>query len=110
VGDMYHSLEAVIDLIHPRRRPKVIELLNEHTVHKTDYEHRIYRCHQCGGLRNVFWTRIVYDNVKAYETLYQCGQCCKPMMYINEPHHLNSRMCPCCGEKKLRISEDGFWH
>jgi hypothetical protein len=44
IGFRHYALEAVIDLIHPRIRKRVLKLLHEHEVHETDYEHRIYRC------------------------------------------------------------------
>lgn len=105
-GNRHSSLEAVIDQIHHMRRTKVLKLLNEHTVHETGYEHRIYRCECCGQLRNSFWAKIVYDDDEVYETNFQCGKCHKPMTNMSDHNQLRNESCPCCGNKKLRVVED----
>ena len=109
VGMEYYSLEAVIDLIHPKRRSKVLKLLHECTVHETDYEYRIYRCEVCGNLRSAFWAKIVHDDDEIYETQFLCGECRKPMEQISNPLQLKTKPCPSCGENKLHVAEDMLW-
>ena len=106
VGFMYQSLEDVIDLIHPERHPQALKLLKKHKVRETVYERRIYRCERCGQLRNVFWVKIMYDDKEIYETDFQCGECQKHMLRINDPLQINSYPCPSCGRIKLRVEVD----
>ena len=98
-------LETMLIHAHPRRRSKILELMNEHMVHASAYEDRIYRCRRCGQLRNSFWIRIAYDGGEIYETNCLCGNCRKAMESVDDHLQLNGQACPCCGEKQLRIAD-----
>ena len=106
---MPRSIEYAFSQIHPKRRSKLLKLMNEHSVHASDYEHRVYRCEQCGQLRNAFWIKLVYDEGKIYETTCLCAKCHEGMVNLSDYHQLNNKSCPCCGEKKLHVIEDFFW-
>ena len=105
-SDGDNSIEAAIDQLHHMRRPKVLKLLNEHKVHVTDFDHRIYRCGACGLLRNSFWIRIIYDDDQVYETGFLCGKCQRPMTQVREHHQLNNIPCPCCNVENLKVTMD----
>ena len=105
----YYSLEAVINKIHHKRRPKVLSILNDHEVHETEYEHRIFVCPKCGNLRDAFWAKIVYDDDEVYETEFKCKGCNRIMKPVREPIMLKGKRCPTCGEMGLHVQEDMLW-
>jgi DNA-directed RNA polymerase subunit RPC12/RpoP len=109
VGMMYSSLDQVINLLHYTRRKKVLGILNDHEVHETDYEHRIFECPKCENLRGAFWAKIFYDNDQTYETEFICRECNKRMEPVLEPKQLRGNRCPNCGERRLNITEDILW-
>ena len=107
-GPKYSSLKAAIDQLHHMRGPKVLELVNEHEVHETDFDHRIYHCRSCGQLRNSFWVRIVYDDDQVYETHFLCGKGHRPMKPIREYCQLTKIPCPCCNANKLVVTTEAL--
>jgi len=108
VGKSCKTLEDAISKVHPRRRSKILDLLDQHTVHEADFEHRIYLCEQCGEGRNVFWVKIIYDDDQIYETEYRCDRCHKTMVNISEQIK-ESKTCPYCGSDNLRCVEGLLW-
>ena len=109
VGMNYSSLSEVLNLIHHSRRQKVLKILNDHEVHETDYEHRIFECPHCENLRSAFWAKIVYDNDQIYETEFMCRDCNKRMEPVMDPEQLRGNRCPICGERGLNVTEDMLW-
>ena len=108
VGKSYKTLKDAIGKVHPKRRSMILELLDKHTVHDSDFEHRIYLCEQCGESRNSFWVRIVYDDDQNYETEFRCNRCNKDMVNISDQIH-HTKTCPCCGSDNLSCAEGLLW-
>lgn len=111
IGMMYSSLENVIDLLHYTRRPKVLDILNNHAVADTDYSHELYHCPRCHRLYERFHVKIIYivdDEEKVYETSYACPKCKTPMQIITEDD-LPQIPCSSCGEKALQVIETMCW-
>lgn len=108
LGKSHKTLEDVIAKVHPKRRSKIIELLEKHTVRETDFEHRIYLCEQCGESRNSLWVKILYDNDQIYETQFKCDRCNKAMVNISGQIK-ESKACPCCGSDNLSYAEGLLW-
>jgi hypothetical protein len=108
VGKSCKTLKDAIDRLHPRRRSKILELLNDHTVHESDFEHRIYLCEDCGESRNSFWVSIVYDDDRIFETRFKCDRCNKTMVNISDQIKIN-KTCPCCGSDHLSCTEGLLW-
>ena len=69
VGFAYSSLENVIDLVHHKRRPIIQDILDNHEVGGTQYEHALFACKKCGELYGRFYVRIEYDDGKVYESV-----------------------------------------
>ena len=108
VGKSYKTLQDAIDKIQPKRRSKVIELLEKHTVLETDFEHRIYLCERCGESRNSFWVKIVYDDDQVYETESRCNKCNQAMVNISDQIKDN-KVCPYCGSDNLICADGLLW-
>ena len=108
LSNSINTLKDVLVKVHPKRRSKILELLDKHTVHEADFEHRIYLCEQCGEVRNPFWVKIVYDDNQIYETQFKCVRCHKTMLNITDQIKKN-KACPCCGSDNLRYAEDLLW-
>ena len=100
------SLDSVVTQFHPKRRPAVIKLINDHTIHRSDFEYRVYYCKKCGQLRNSFWTRIIYDDGELYQTNCLCWKCDKPMTKMSDYSQIEGKQCPCCEEETLRVREN----
>lgn len=108
VGKSIETLRDALVKVHPKRRSKILALIETHIVHKADFEHRIYRCEQCTEVRNPFWVKIVYDNDRIYETRFTCASCHKTMVNITDQIKSN-KACPCCGSDNLSYAEGLLW-
>ena len=86
----------------------ILELLDKHKVHESNFEHRINLCEQCGESRNSFWVRIIYDDDQIYETEFKCDRCHKTMVNISDQIK-GSKTCPCCGSENLSCAEVLLW-
>ena len=62
VGFMYSSLENVIDLISPKRKEKVLNILQDKLVQNVTYEHKLFACPKCNNLMSRFNFSITYDD------------------------------------------------
>lgn len=108
VGKSCKTLEDVICKVHPKRRSKIIDILKNHSVHESYFEHRIYLCNSCGENRNSFWVRIIYDDDRVFETRFKCDKCHKTMLDISNQVKL-TKTCPCCGSDYLSFAEGLLW-
>jgi len=62
IGFMYSSLENVIDLISPKRKEKVLNILQDKLVQNVTYEHKLFACPKCNNLMSRFNFSITYDD------------------------------------------------
>ena len=108
VGKSCKSLKGALGKVHPRRRSKIIDILESHKVHESYFEHRIYLCEGCGESRNPLWLRIIYDDDQVYETEFRCDRCQKTMLNISDQVK-QTKTCPCCGSDNLSCAEDMLW-
>ena len=109
VGMMYSSLENVIDCVDHLRRAEVLEMLQNHKVEKSDYEHKLYGCKNCAGLYAKFYVKIDYDDGKVYETDFKCGKCKSSLVEIEDINAVGNRPCPSCNQKTLQVEESILW-
>jgi hypothetical protein len=109
VGFLYSSLRSVMNVIHYKRRPLISEILDNHDVHATDYEHRIYRCPKCNRLYERFYVKILYDQNDVYETIFRCGKCRITLEQVKDEMEASSYPCAFCGQKALLVKEDLLW-
>ena len=108
VGKSCKTLKDVIGKIHPKRRSKIIDILENHSVHESNLERRIYLCERCGESRNSFWVRIVYDDDQIYETQFKCDRCHMTMVNIGEQIR-KTKVCPCCRSDNLNCIDGLLW-
>ena len=108
VSKSIKTLKDALVKVHPKRRLKVFELLDDHTVHDADFEHRIYLCQHCGDVRNPFWVKIVFDDDSIYETEFKCVRCHNAMVNVTDQIK-QSKACPCCGSDKMSYAEGLLW-
>lgn len=109
IGFAYSSLENVIDRVHPKRRPKVIEVLKSHDVEACDYAHALYRCGNCAGLYGRFYVRIEYDGGKVYESVFKCPRCRAILERLPDDVEPPPLRCPSCGRRNLEVSWGPLW-
>ena len=109
IGELYSSLENVIDCIHYRRRPEILDILQNHKVDQCGDEHKLYGCTNCAGLYERFYVKIDYDGGKIYETDFKCGKCKNKLVEIEDIGEVKSRPCPKCSQKTLRVHEHLNW-
>ena len=109
IGFAYHSLENVIDQVDRRRRARVLDILKKHHVIGTHYEHRFYRCDECGGLSNRFYVRIRYDDDRLYETVFKCGKCGIALSEVTTEEALRGTECPECKNGILEVRSSVMW-
>jgi DNA-directed RNA polymerase subunit RPC12/RpoP len=106
VGMRHSSLENVIDLIHYKRRRKVLNVLREHPTARSTYEHKLYRCNKCGGFYGRFWAKIEDRGTVLFETVFKCSKCRKELAEIktipmDNTGRITSYSCPKCHKKSL---------
>jgi len=109
VGMLYESLENVMHIIHHTRRRTIKDVLENHAVHKTEYEHRLYHCAKCSGLFERFYVLIHYDRDQAYETLFKCQKCKKNIEPIDDSDKISQIACAKCGRKALKVVPSMLW-
>lgn len=109
IGELYSSLENVINCIHYRRRPEVLDILQNHKVDQCYYEHKLYGCSNCAGLYERFYVKINYDDGKVYETDFMCGKCKTALVEVKDIGEVNNRPCPECSQQTLRVHEHLDW-
>ena len=116
IGMLYSSLEEVIDLVHYRRRKKILDILRNHKVIKDEYrwdnpfyEHRLYRCFNCNRLYGKFYVKIEYDDNKVYETKFKCSKCKNELKAVEDEKNVKKYPCPECNKKEFSIQEMGLW-
>jgi DNA-directed RNA polymerase subunit RPC12/RpoP len=108
-GFMYSSLKNVLNLVHHKRRRRISEILNNHDVLDTEYEHRLYRCPECNRLYGRFYVKIFYDGDRVYETNFQCATCRTPLEHVQNEMETASYPCAFCGQKSLSVIEGLLW-
>jgi hypothetical protein len=109
VGMLYFSLENVVGQLHPSRRARVLDILTDHSVEKTDYWKALYRCEKCGRFYNRLYARIEYDDGKVYETRYKCPKCRRLLKEVPGDFDPTTVACPSCGESCLEVQGDILW-
>ena len=107
VGMMYWSLENVISQVSPARRKEVRDILQNHDVIGTSYEHKLFICLNCNTLGERFDYSINYDGGLIYEPYFRCSECRTKLVPLEEP--INSLRCSKCGEATLTSNETVMW-
>ena len=107
IGFMYSSLENVIDLISPKRKEKVLNILQNEEVHTVDYGHELFVCPKCNTLASRFEFLISYNNGKTYGPYFRCPECRLKLVLLKEP--IENIPCPKCGDRTLTQFEAYMW-
>jgi DNA-directed RNA polymerase subunit RPC12/RpoP len=108
IGMMYSSLEAVLDLVVPRkRREKIREILRTADPGSTEYSHRLYACPQCNALHQRFHIKICKENRAVYEPRFRCGTCWSSLVPAGDD--VSQYCCRFCGSKALEQSGWLMW-
>lgn len=117
VGMLYFDLRHVINCIHYRSRKTVVEILDNHSVHSIEFEHRLFECPRCDTLHSRFHVRIVYDEGQIYETHFKCRRCRSQLRpaertgeaFLEYARAVDSYSCRKCGEKALETNGVVLW-
>jgi len=107
VGMMYGSLENVITQVSPARREEVIDILRNHAVEGTEYEHKLFICPNCNNLGERFDYSIFYDDGQLYEPYFRCSECRTKLVPLEES--IKAIRCSRCGESTLASHETVMW-
>jgi phage FluMu protein Com len=104
----YAGLIYVMDRIHHKRRAIIKDILNNHMICDTEYEHDLFHCEKCGKLYERFYVRIEYDDNEVYESVFKCKQCQTILRRVPEEDH-RSLECPSCKQATLTTNEYLDW-
>jgi predicted RNA-binding Zn-ribbon protein involved in translation (DUF1610 family) len=107
VGMLYHSLEAVIRLVSPRRRVRVLDILHDEKVDDVAYGHALFVCPRCGTLADRFDFSISYGGGRHYRPYFRCGKCRAILSRAQEP--VDNYPCPACGQLALSSATALLW-
>jgi len=107
VGFAYLSLEAVIEVVPPAEQPLVLEILNDHYVESTDFEHSLYTCPNCHALEEHFYYRVVYDDGQILQSEYRCDRCGTRL--DRTTREVSAYPCPVCGHTTLTKEVFIWW-
>ncbi len=108
IGMMYSDLRKLLHLFHFSRRSIIQQILDEHDVQDTHYEHKAYRCEKCGQFHERFYAKIEYDGNKTYETVFKCPKCRKKLEDVGYKD-IAVYPCPSCRKKTLTAQETISW-
>ena len=107
IGFMYSSLENVIDLVSPKRKEKVLNILQRKDVHDITYEHKLFICPKCNHIKSRFDFSITYGDNQEYKPYFQCSECRKKLVPLKKP--IESIPCPNCDKKTLIQNASIMW-
>ena len=107
VGFMYSSLEKVIRFTSGNIRIKLQDIVSNHTVTYSDYEHRALACPSCNTLHERFYVRVNYDSDKLFETTFNCGKCRAGLVEMNKL--VGEFSCGKCGGQSLEELPGIMW-
>jgi hypothetical protein len=109
VGMEYSSLESVMNLLLPKDRTQIQQILDNHSVSSREWAHAVFVCNQCNGLYNKFYVRLTYDRDRVYETQLFCTRCGNRLTRLNSLGEIRHSACPKCGRGSLEFREDYLW-
>ena len=107
VGFMYSSLENVIRFTSSTTRTKLQDIVSNHTVINSDYEHRVLACPNCNTLHERFYVRVIYDEGEVFETIFRCGKCRAGLVEMNKL--VGKYSCSKCGNQSLEEFPGIMW-
>ena len=99
VGFMYSSLDQVIRFTSGNIKTKLQDIVSNHTISNSEYEHRVLVCPSCNTLHGRFYVRVDYDTGKVFETSFKCGKCRTGLVEMNKS--IGEYRCEKCGDKSL---------
>jgi hypothetical protein len=115
-GFRYADLLSVINLVPPRIRKKVADILETHSIQSTEFCHELFVCPKCSRMTGRFYYRIEYDHGKVLESSYRCGHCRTGIRPYGKDmdggkliESIREKMCPQCHESLLETQEDCPW-
>ena len=114
-GMMYYDLNKLIPMIHYTRRKRLQEILDNHQVNHTDFDHRVYRCTKCLRLGTRFYVNVEYDNNQTFETVFKCSKCKHHLEDVSTLfNHLDFKekipfKCPNCLDFSLGVTDLIMW-
>lgn len=109
-GELYDDLRNMMHRVPYRQRKQVAEILEKHSVEKTDCYHDLLVCPKCSRLAGRFHYRIEYDHGLVLENLHQCGRCRTALVSFGGGlKELNQTLCPQCHDAMLEAQEYPPW-
>lgn len=108
VGMLYSSLEAILDIIHYRRRREIQAIIDNYEIRSSEYRHAAFGCPNCHSIYNRLYIRILYGNSGVYETRFKCRHCRNVLNELT-PEDVSKRPCPVCGERSLSVEMTMNW-
>ena len=108
IGMMYSSLNAVLDLVVPKKkRDHIREILESCELPETEYEYKLYACPECNTLHERFYISICERGNTVYESKFRCGKCRSKL--IEAKKDVSQYNCAHCGAKSLRREAEIMW-
>ena len=104
---MYWSLENVIFLVSPRRRAKVMQLLQEVDREQVSFENELFVCPKDHTLASRLDFSIEVSPGKYYRPYFRCPKCKSKLVLLEEP--IGNTPCSKCGRRTLKETSLIMW-
>ena len=108
VGKLYSSLQAILAIVHYRRRREIQRIIGNYEVRSSEYRHAAFGCSKCRTIYARLYIRILYGKNGVYETTFKCRRC-RSVLDELLPEDIPKRLCPVCGECSLSIEKTIKW-
>ena len=99
VGMMYSYLQEIIPFTSSNIKSKLQDIVSNHSVTDSDYEHRVLACPGCNTLHERFYVQVSYDEGDVIETKFRCGKCRAGLVELDKP--VIEHSCGKCGNQSL---------
>ncbi len=112
VGMNYSCLENVMDCLHNPKKKEIKNILKNHVVMSTHFEHFLFRCRKCNQLFERFDVKIMYkrgDELETYKTVYNCPKCKHQLRRVRKYQTAEKFPCPECQKSGLQVCRHLCW-
>jgi uncharacterized CHY-type Zn-finger protein len=103
----YGTLEAVINLVHYRKRAKVLDALQSGRAVDVGFEHKLYVCPVCETPTERFDYRVRCVDGTVLRPRLRCGRCRSDLVDAEEP--IMKYRCPKCRNRTLSDAGPFLW-